>query len=73
MRFLLFCEDILTEMNVDYREQVMRSIRRHKSAMHSLLADFKDKTDHLGPEEYFDQFYGNNRFVWVFPLCIIFF
>ncbi|XP_063698123.1 neurotrophin 1 [Culicoides brevitarsis] len=42
-------------------EQVMRSIKRHKTAMHALLADFKDKSDHLGPEEYFDQFYGSNR------------
>lgn len=46
----------------------MRSIRRHKTAMHALLADFKDKSDHLGPEEYFDnQFYGSNRYDLVRP------
>lgn len=40
----------------------MRSIQRHKHAMSALLVDYKDKTDSLlGPEEYFDSVYTNNR------------
>lgn len=39
-----------------YRDQIMRSIRRHKHAMGALLVDYNDKAEHLSlNDEYFEQ------------------